>query len=393
MSNFFSQWSKQRWAIIIVLVALIGLGVTKGGALFNKQGGAPMARETEVKAMQVVQKDTRLQYEFVGKVVSKNEVKIISKISGNVVEKMVKGGDTVSKGQPLFRIDDKQYQSSVRSAQASLNQAQASLNNSRKDLGRYEQLAAINGVSQQTLDAQASQVEQNEAAVAMYRAKLQEAQENSQDTLILSPVDGRIDVNDVSIGQYVTAGSTTLATVSSLDPIWVQFSMSENEYLKFAQMSNGGLPESLKNNLKLTLSNGSVYGATGTVEQIDKGISDSMGTITLKASFDNSQRLLLPGMFGRIMAMGEVKPNALLVPQRAVKELLDSNYVVVVSADNKAERRAVKLGEKVAGGMWIVESGLTASDRVIVEGIDKVKQGAAVKATMLSPEQFASPVQ
>ena len=129
------------------------------------------------------------------------------------------------------------------------------------------------------------------------------------------------------------------------------------------------------------------------MEQIDKGISDSMGTITLKASFDNSQRLLLPGMFGRIMAMGEVKPNALLVPQRAVKELLDSNYVVVVSADNKAERRAVKLGEKVAGGMWIVESGLTASDRVIVEGIDKVKQGAAVKATMLSPEQFASPVQ
>lgn len=392
MSNFFSQWSKQRWAIIIVLVALIGLGVTKGGALFNKQGGAPMARETEVKAIQVVQKDAQVPYEFVGKVVSKNEVKIISKISGNVVEKMVKGGDTVYKGQPLFRIDDKQYQSAVRSAQASLNQAQASLNNSRKDLGRYEQLAAINGVSQQTLDAQASQVEQSEAAVAMYRAKLQEAQEDSQDTLILSPVDGRIDVNDVSIGQYVTAGSTTLATVSSLDPIWVQFSMSENEYLKFAQMGNGSLPDSFKNNLKLTLSNGSVYGATGTVEQIDKGISDSMGTITLKASFANNQRLLLPGMFGRVVAMGEVKQGAILVPQRAVKELLDSNYVVVVTADNKAERRAVKMGEKV-GGMWIVESGLTASDRVIVEGIDKVKQGAAVKATMLSPEQFASPVQ
>lgn len=392
MSNFFSQWSKQRWAIIIVLIALIGFGVTKGSTLFNKQSGAPMARETEVKAMQVVQKDTRLQYEFVGKVVSKNEVKIISKISGNVVEKMVKGGDTVSKGQPLFRIDDKQYQSSVRSAQASLSQAQATLNNSRKDLGRYEQLAAINGVSQQTLDAQASQVEQNEATVAMYRAKLQSAQEDSQDTLILSPVDGRIDVNDVSIGQYVAAGSTTLATVSSLDPIWVQFTMSENEYLKFAQLGNGSLPDSFKSNLKLTLSNGSVYGAAGTVEQIDKGVSDTTGTITLKASFDNSQRLLLPGMFGRVVAMGEVKPNALLVPQRAVKELLDSNYVIVVTADNKAERRSVKMGEKV-GSMWIVESGLTASDRVIVEGIDKVKQGAAVKATMLSPEQFASPVQ
>lgn len=393
MSNFFSHWSKQRWAIVIVLIALVGLGVTKGSSLFKmKSGGAPMGGAVEVKAMQVVQKDAQLQYEFVGKVQSKNEVKIISKISGNVVEKMVKGGDTVRKGQPLFRIDDKQYQSSTRSAEATLNQSQAALNNARKDLDRYEQLAAVNGISQQTLDAQASQVEQYEAAVATNRAKLQEAQENTQDTLIVSPVDGRIDVNDVSIGQFVAAGSTTLATVSSLDPIWVQFSMSENEYLKFAQMGGGSLPDAFKQNLKLTLANGTVYGATGTVEQIDKGISNTTGTITMKATFDNSQQLLLPGMFGRIVAMGEIKPNALLIPQRAVKELLDSNYVVVVTADNKAERRAVKMGGKV-GNMWIVESGLTADDRVIVEGIDKVKSGATVKATMLSPEQFASTAQ
>ena len=392
MSNFFSQWSKQRWAIVILLIVLIGVGVMKGGSLFQKQGGAPMAREVEVKAMQVVQKDAQLQYEFVGKVQSKNEVKIISKVSGNVVEKMVKGGDTVYKGQPLFRIDDKQYQSSVRSAQATLNQSEAALNNARKDLARYEQLAAINGISQQTLDAQASQTEQYEAAVAANRAKLQESVEDSADTLILSPVDGRVDVNDVSIGQFVTAGSTTLATVSSLDPIWVQFSMSENEYLKFAQMGNGSLPDAFKQNLKLTLANGAVYGGVGTVEQIDKGISTTTGTITMKASFDNAQKLLLPGMFGRIVAMGEVKPNALLIPQRAVKELLDSNYVIIITADNKAERRAVKMGGKV-GNMWIVESGLTADDRVIVEGIDKVKSGAAVKATMLSPEQFASPAQ
>ena len=386
--KIFSQWSKQRWAILAVLVVMIGVGVTKGGAL-SKTQSAPMAREVEVKAMQVVQKDAQLQYEFVGKVQSKNEVKIMSKVAGNVVEKMVKGGDTVYKGQPLFRIDDKQYQSSIRSAKATLNQSQAALNNARKDLDRYEQLAAIKGISQQTLDAQASQTEQYAADVAANLAKLQQAQEDSQDTLIVSPVDGRIDVNDVSIGQYVSAGSTTLATVSSLDPIWVQFSMSENEYLKFAMLGDGGLPDSFKNNLKLTLGSGTLYPAVGKVEQIDKGIAENMGTITLKASFDNSKRLLLPGMFGRVTAQGEVKKNALLIPQRAVKELLDSNYVMVVTADNKAERRSVKMGEKV-GNMWIVADGLTAADRVIVEGIDKVKQGAAVKAAMMDPEQLAS---
>ncbi len=387
-NKFFSQWSTKRWASIVVLAVLVGLGIMKGGA-FSKTQSAPMAREVEVKAMQVVQKDAQLQYEFVGKVQSKNEVKIMSKVAGNVVEKMVKGGDRVYKGQPLFRIDDKQYQSSIRSARATVNQSQAALNNARKDLGRYEQLVAIKGISQQSYDAQAAQVEQYEADVAANVARLQQAEEDALDTLIVSPVDGRIDVNDVSIGQYVAPGSTTLATVSSLDPIWVQFSMSENEYLKFALLGGGSLPEAFKNNLKLTLSNGALYPGVGRVEQIDKGIAENMGTITIKASFDNSTNLLLPGMFGRVIAQGEVKKNALLIPQRSVKELLDSNYVMVLSPDNKVERRAVKMGEKL-GNMWIVEEGLTASDRVIVEGIDKVKQGATVKATMMTPEQLAS---
>lgn len=353
--------SSKLYVGVIALVILIGIAVVRSG-LLTKTQTAKTPQAVEVKAMQVIKRDTPVNYEFVGKVQSKNEVKIMSKVSGNIVAKMVNGGDTVYKGQPLFRIDDKQYKSAIRSARAALSKSQATLNNAQKDLERYRQLAAINGIARQTLDTQVAQVEQDAAEVEVNRANLQQAIEDEQDTLIVSPVDGRIDVNDLSIGSYVAAGSTVMATVSSMDPVWVQFSMSENEYLKFAQLGNGSLPGTFKDHLKLTLSNGTEYPLLGHIEQIDKGISDTTGTITLKASFDNPQKLLIPGMFARIVAQGEVRQGALLIPQRAVKELLEKTFVIVVTDDNKAESRPVKLGDKV-GNMWLVEEGLTENDR------------------------------
>ena len=337
--------------------------------------------------MQVQQQDARISYEFVGQVKAKEEVKIISKVSGVVVAKMVQGGAAVTKGQPLFRIDDKQYQSAIRAAQASLNKSRATLINSQRDLARYESLAAVQGVSQQTVDSYRSQVDQNEADVAMNEANLQEAMENRADTLIVSPVDGRIDVNDVSAGQFAVAGSTVLGSVSSLDPVWVQFSMSENEYLKLVRQGNGLLPDSFRSQLQLVLSDGSVYPELGQLEQVDKGINDTTGTITLKAVFNNAQRTLLPGLFAKVVAPGELRQKAILVPQRAVKEMLDNTFVTVVTTADTAESRPVKVGEKV-GNWYIVESGLAAGDRVVVEGVDKVKQGAQLSVALLSPESI-----
>jgi membrane fusion protein, multidrug efflux system len=382
--------------LIIGIIVLVGLG----GWAFMRFGGSrlPMGMgpggmqggPVGVKAMQVVQRDTPINYEFVGKVTSKNEVKIMSKISGNIVEKMVKGGDTVSKGLPLFRIDNKQYLSAINSAQAALTKSQASLRNTQRDVERYQKLAAIKGVAQQTLDSYEAQAEEEAATVAANRASLQQAMQDDQDTLIVSPVDGRIDVNDVSSGQFVTAGSTTMATVSSLDPIWVKFSMSENEYIKLSRLGQGSLPASFKGNLRLVLSDGSEYSLMGSVEQIDKGIGDTTGTITIKASFSNPQKFLVPGMFAKIVVPGELRTGAILIPQRAVKELLDETFVTVVGADNKAESRKVKMGERV-GNMWVVNEGLAAGDVVVVEGIDKVKQGTELKVTMITPEVPQTP--
>ncbi|MGL5513945.1 MAG: efflux RND transporter periplasmic adaptor subunit, partial [Sporomusa sp.] len=206
----------------------------------------------------------------------------------------------------------------------------------------------------------------------------------------ISPVDGRIDVNDVSIGQFVAAGSTAMATVSSLDPIWVQFSMSENEYIKLTRLGQGSLPASFKDDLRLVLSDGSEYELQGSIEQIDKGIGDTTGTITIKASFNNPQKFLVPGMFAKIVVPAEVRAGAILIVQRAVKELLDETFVTVVTADGKAESRKVRMGERV-GNMWVVNEGLAPGDVVVVEGIDKVSQGTDLKVTMITPEDLQTP--
>lgn len=370
---------------LVIVVIVTGVVVSRQIASFKP--AMNMSQTVQVKAMQVIMRDTPTNYEFVGQVKSKNEVKIMSKVSGNIVEKMVNGGDTVYQGQPLFRIDNKQYRSSVNSARAALGKSQATLNNAQKDVERYRQLAAINGISQQTLDTQVAQAAEDAATVEVNRASLQQAQEDEQDTLILSPVDGRIDLSDLSIGDFVAAGSTKIATLSSIDPIWVQFSMSENEYLNLVQLGNGNLPTNFKDNLKLTLSNGAQYPMIGHIEQIDKGVSDATGTITIKAAFSNPQRMLMPGMFARIVAQGEVNQGALLIPQRAVTELLNKTFVTVVTDDNKAQSREVKMGERI-GNLWLVKDGLTVNDRVIVEGITKVKDGTALEVIMIQPDQL-----
>lgn len=383
------KYSNKIYAGFILIAVLLVTAIVRSG-WFPKTQTAQVSQLVQVKAMQVIQRDTPVNYEFVGQVKSKNEIKIMSKVSGNIVAKMVNGGDVVYKGQPLFQIDDKQYRSAVNSARATLTKSKATLNNAQKDVERYKQLASVNGIAQQTVDTQIAQAEEDAAEVEVNQANLQQAQQDVQDTLILSPVDGRIDLNDVSIGAYVAAGTTTMATVSSVDPVWVQFSMSENEYLDFAQLGNGALPVNLKDNLKLTLSNGSEYPLVGHIEQIDKGMSDTTGTITINASFSNPQKLLMPGMFARVSAQGDVRQGALLIPQRAVKELLENTFVTVVTEDNKAESRKVKMGNKV-GTMWIVEEGLMSNDRVVVEGIDKVKQGTALQVTMIAPEDLQTP--
>ncbi|HMM19192.1 MAG TPA: efflux RND transporter periplasmic adaptor subunit [Selenomonadales bacterium] len=351
---------------------------------------AAQVSPSEVKVMQVIQRDTPVTYEYVGQVKAKNEAQIRAKVSGNIVAKLVEGGATVQEGQPLFQIDRRQYEASLLSAQAQLAQAEAALSNSRLDTQRYQKLADQNAIARQALDTQQSTEQQNAAVVNAYRAKVQLAVDDLSDTLIVAPFNGRIDVNDLSIGSFVTAGSTTLATISSIDPVFVQFSMSETEYLQFAQLGRGTTPAEWGRDLTLLLSDGSQYPVTGQIEQVDRGVAADTGTLTLKAVFANPQKLLLPGMFARVVAQGEVRKGALLVPQRAVQQLLDKTFVTVVGEGDKAETRPVKMGPRV-GNLWVVEEGLSPADRVVVEGAAKVQPGMLLKVVMIGPDDLQTP--
>lgn len=372
---------------MVAVLALFGYGIISSGLLMklgiikNPQEGA--VRAVDVKAMQIVPKDTPVSYEFVGEIEAFDSAQIRPKVTGNIVEKYVTGGAAVKKGQPLFRLEVRQYHTTVLSSDAAVAESEASLSQISRDVQRYKELAAGGAIAQQTLDNAVAQERQAKAKLDANRAKADQARIDLADTVVVSPIDGRIDVKDVNIGNYANAGQTTLATVSNIEKVRVKFSMSENEYLKlFARAQGIGALEP-GHMITIRLSDGQEYPMPGSIEQVDSGMGQGTGTMTLKALVDNPQKLLLPGMFARVVASGEVRKGAIVVPQRAVQELLGKTFVTVIGAGEKAESRPVKMGPRV-GSNWIVEEGLKSGERVIIEGALKTQPGTPVKATMIN---------
>ncbi len=376
------MYKAKKTLLVVALTLALAVSLSACG---NKQA-AQQPKQVVVKTMQVIKQDTPLVYEFVGEVEAKEEVSIRANVSGTVIAKHVKGGEAVSKGQPLFTIDSRQYESSTWNARAQLADARASLSRVQRDVARYETLASQNAIARQTLDNIRAEEQQSLAQVEARSASLNQAEVNLTDTLVLSPIDGKLGTNDVSIGTYATLGNTVLATVSSTNPVRVKFSISENEYIKLVQ-ARQNLTSASAHELELTLSDGSIYKYKGKVEQVDRALSANTGTLTIKAVFDNPDGLLVPGMFARLKAQGDVRHDALLVPQKTVQELLDKTFISVVNAEGKAEMRAVKMGNRI-GTLWLVESGLQAGDIIIVEGFQKAPTGTPVTAQEITLDEL-----
>lgn len=383
LENVKRTWGKG----LAVSLAIAGLFVFAGCG--NKQ--AQQQKKTgavAVKSMQVIKRDTPNLYEFTGFVEAQQEANITANVSGKITSKNFNGGDWVEAGQVLFSIDQRTYRANVLNAQAGVASARTELARLETDAQRYAKLYEQHAVSRQAYDLALAQRDQAQATVKAREALLENAQISMGDTDVRAPFAGKISTSDLSVGNYVTAGQTVLATMSNTNPVRIKFSISENEYLALAKAHTDAGVNSLQD-LKLVLSDGTVYEGSGAVDQVNREISGNTGALTLKARFSNDSNILLPGMFARLQANAGTRKNAVLIPQRAVKEMLYKKFVFVIGNDNKVDMREVTLGARV-GKLWLVEKGLNGDETIVVEGIQKVNKGSEVKATAMTEAELST---
>lgn len=371
---------KFRYSRMLAVLAVSALLVAGCGS--QQQQGTDVA----VNSYKIVSQNAQVDQTYTGTIKAENSVAVHARVTGYVVEKYVKGGDQVVAGQPLYRIDSRQYESNVATAEANVARANADYQNAETDLGRYETLASQDAIARQRVDTQRSAAEQAKAAVEAQQAALKIAQDNLGDTIIYAPYSGTLSMDAVDVGTFVNAGSTTLVTIDSVDPIFVEFSMTEQEYLEF--MNNRSGDETSGTNLKLRLANGEEYkSGVGSVVQAARTLDPSTGKLILKASFPNPDHLLLPNMFATVISPGEQLTNAILVPTKAIVQIMDKNFVYVIGQDGTVSQKAIELGG-TTGAFTIVKSGLVDGDEIVVDGLTKVKNGAKVQATELTKSQI-----
>ena len=377
----FIRSSRAKKAVAAALAATFVLAMAGCGKQ-QQQGGQ---QATLVKTMKVIKRDTPLVYDYTGFVQAQQEMELKAQVSGQITGKYFKGGDNVSAGQTLYAIDQRTYQANVLNAQAGLANARAALANAAMNAERYSSLYNQNAVSKQVLDNAVMQRDQAQASVNAQEAILENAQINMTDTSVVAPFSGRIDTTALEVGNYVTAGQTTLAKISNTDPVFVQFSIAEPEYLKLSGAQNN--KGAALDNLTIVLSDGSTYDLPGQVAEVNRGINDNTGTLTIKALFRNPMHRLLPGMFAHVQATAGTRQNALLIPKRAIVELMYKKFVYIVGSDNKVTMKEVTLGPSV-GRFYMVESGLTGDETIVVEGTGKLRQGAEVKAQPMTEAEL-----
>lgn len=321
--------------------------------------------------------------ELPGRVSASQVSDVRPQISGLVQKRLFKEGTEVKQGDPLYQIVPDTYQAALASAQATLQKAQAAVPSAEAKVERYQGLAKANAVSKQDLDDAVATLDQAKADVASGIADVATAKLNLDYTTIRAPIDGRVDASTLTPGALVTASQdTALTTVRTLDPINVDVIESSTNMLRFREDIASGR---LKFNgpdvaVKLKLEDGSTYALNGALQFAAKNVDETTGTFTLRASFPNPDRLLLPGMYVRAVLDQGVEPNTFVVTQQAVTHNPKGDATaLVVDADGKVEQRVVELLRSVGNG-WQIGSGLKEGDRVIVEGVQLAKPGQTVKA-------------
>lgn len=372
---------KKFAAAVMAAGFLLSGGVFLGGCGSSQQA-AGQKQAIKVTTFKPFKSDTPIMREYTGSIMALQEVPVRAKVSGTVMEKYITGGQQVTEGQPLYRLDTRNYSSQLANAQAQAAQAAANYENAATDLARYDQLIAAGAISQKVYDNQKAAADAYKGAMDAAQAQVDIASTNLSDTIVTAPFNGKLSMDDVNIGTFATAGTTSLVTISSSDPIYVQFDMSENEYLSLNKDKNG--TGRLGDALKLRLSDGSIYGETGKIVQVNPNLSG--GQLSMKAAFPNPDNLLVPGMYAAVVSDNEIAKGSLLIPTKALVQLLNKDIVDVV-VDGKITQKAVKTGGTY-GIYTIIESGLDENDVIVVDGQNKVQVGQAVAPEETTKEKL-----
>jgi membrane fusion protein, multidrug efflux system len=323
----------------------------------------------------VVQKDVSIYQEWVGTMVGNVDADIRPKVDGFLLTRIYTEGSFVEKGEPMFQLDRRQAEAAVGQAQGRLERTKAGLAQAQIDVRRFTPLVAQKAVSQAELDKAMSTEKAATAELEADQSGLDNAKLNLGWTTVTSPISGIAGIAKVGIGDLMTP-ITVMTTISSVDPIYVDFSISEQDYLRFKRekpVKEGGGAK----NLELILGDGTVFAQRGRVLFVNREVDSRTGTIQVRGEFSNPGNVLRPGQYGRIRAVTELRKSALLIPQQCVSELQGVFQVGVVASDNVANIKTIKLGPQI-GDMWVVESGLQAGDSVVVDGLQRVKSGMTV---------------
>jgi membrane fusion protein (multidrug efflux system) len=341
---------------------------------------APAAVALEIPVTGVVQQDVRLESEYTGQTYGQSDIKINPRVDGLIESLNFKEGNMVTKGQLLYTIDPLPFQAKVNEAGAALAQAQANLAKSNSDLEMIGPLAKINAVSQRELVGAKATYEAALASVEAARASLDNAKIKLGYCRIIAPISGLIGISKVRVGDYVQPGPmSVLNTISDLGDIRVQFTISEQEYLRIAReirQDHSALKEAGQS-IALKLSDGTLYPQTGKLSFADRQIDPTTGAMTLEAAFPNPEKLLRPGQYVKVLLVTDVRQNALLVPQRAVIEMQGISQVYVLGDSSKVYMKIITTGPTYRDA-YVVEDGLAAGDKIAFGGTQLLRNGSVI---------------
>jgi membrane fusion protein (multidrug efflux system) len=369
-------------------LAVVGAGLWAAAC---GEPAAPPAPSPEVQVARVLQRDVPILIENIGQTRGSTEVEVRARSEGFLETVDFKEGSFVRKGDLLYTIDPRNLQATLASAKGQLAARKADLARARQDVARYKPLVALNAIPRQQYDTSVAVESAASAAVDAAQAMVDDATIDLEYTKIYSPIDGLVGRTEVNPGNLVGRGDNTLlTTVSTVDPIHVRFTISEQDYLKYARAGQNGNGNE-GGRFELVLADGSVHLERGSLVFADRLVDPTTGTLMLEARYPNPERLVRPGQYARVRVAIDVRKGAILVPQRAVKELQATFSVAVLGEGDKIAMRTVKPGARV-GSLWVIESGLAPNETIVIEGLQKVREGVVVKPTVLAiQEQDAVP--